>query len=71
MVMKGKMRTLAIVGLGLLLAAATVATAQPALPEQGQAVPDFTLPVLDGEAVTLSERVAEGPVVLVFFRGVW
>ncbi len=41
------------------------------LPESGAAVPDFTLGALDGESRTLSERFAEGPVVLVFFRGVW
>jgi hypothetical protein len=41
------------------------------LPQDGATVPDFTLPALDGESRTLSERFAEGPVVLVFFRGVW
>ena len=41
------------------------------LPESGAAVPDFTLRALDSESRTLSERYAEGPVVLVFFRGVW
>ena len=41
------------------------------LPESGAAVPDFTLSALDGESRTLSERYAEGTVVLVFFRGVW
>jgi hypothetical protein len=52
----------------LALAGATVAAE---LPESGAAVPDFTLPTLDGGSRTLSERSAEGPVVLVFFRGVW
>lgn len=45
--------------------------AESPLPEIGQAVPDFTLPVLDGDVVTLSEGRSEGSVVLVFFRGVW
>jgi hypothetical protein len=39
--------------------------------EEGAAVPDFTLPTLEGTPHTLSERLEEGPVVLVFFRGVW
>ena len=54
--------------LSLAHAGATVAAE---LPEDGAAVPDFTLGTLDGESRTLSERFAEGPVVLVFFRGVW
>lgn len=52
-----------------LLAAAVLA--QPAPPETGTAVPDFTLPDLDGAEHTLSERTGAGPVVLVFFRGAW
>ena len=60
-----------------LLAFALLAVALPGLagaaelPQDGAAVPDFTLPTLEGEPHTLSERFAEGPVVLVFFRGVW
>lgn len=55
----------------LLMGAAGVVIAESPLPEIGQAVPDFTLPVLDGDVVTLSEGRSEGSVVLVFFRGVW
>lgn len=33
--------------------------------------PDFTLPDSHGLAVTLSEELAHGPVLLVFFRGHW
>lgn len=39
--------------------------------EEGAAVPDFTLPTLEGASHTLSEQLEEGPVLLVFFRGVW
>lgn len=33
--------------------------------------PDFTLPDADGRSVTLSQELARGPVLLVFFRGHW
>ncbi len=46
-----------------------VALAAP--PEVDSEVPDLSLPDLGGETRTLSERIAEGPVVLVFFRGAW
>jgi len=56
----------------LILALAAMTSAAAAeLPESGAEVPDFTLTSLDGESRTLSDRRAEGPVVLVFFRGVW
>ena len=35
-------------------------------PNLGEPAPDFTLPTLDGQAVTLSEQVREKPTVLVF-----
>ena len=53
----------------VLIAAASAAPAQP--PAEGATVPDFTLPVLDGGEVTLSERTGAGPTILVFFRGAW
>ena len=37
----------------------------------GERAPDFTLPDASGHAVTLSERLASGPVVLSFYRGDW
>jgi peroxiredoxin len=37
----------------------------------GAPAPDFTLPGADGCNVTLSEKLAQGPVVLVFYRGGW
>ena len=37
----------------------------------GAPAPDFTLPDASGHAVTLSERLASGPVVLSFYRGDW
>lgn len=37
----------------------------------GQPAPDFTLPDAAGQPVTLSELLANGPVVLVFYRGNW
>jgi hypothetical protein len=37
----------------------------------GEHAPDFTLPDGRGRTVTLSERLAAGPVVVAFYRGVW
>jgi len=37
----------------------------------GDTAPDFTLPDADGNDVTLSERLKDGPVVLSFYRGGW
>jgi peroxiredoxin len=37
----------------------------------GDAAPSFTLPSATGQSVTLAERLAEGPVVLTFYRGAW
>ncbi len=37
----------------------------------GEKAPDFTLPDQLGRAVSLNERLASGPVVLVFYRGEW
>lgn len=53
----------------VLLLSGGFALAQP--PEVDSKVPDLSLPGLDGETRTLSERIAAGPVVLVFFRGAW
>ena len=38
---------------------------------EGEYFPDFMLPSAAGRLVTLSERLAQGPVVLGFFRGTW
>jgi peroxiredoxin len=37
----------------------------------GEEAPDFTLPDAQGRAVSLRERLSNGPVVLVFYRGEW
>lgn len=37
----------------------------------GSEVADFTLPGADGEGVSLGSLVADGPAVLVFYRGEW
>ncbi len=37
----------------------------------GERAPDFALPNQRGETVRLGERLARGPVVLSFYRGVW
>ncbi len=38
---------------------------------RGQPIEDFTLPDATGSPVSLSEVVAEGPAVIVFYRGGW
>jgi peroxiredoxin len=40
-------------------------------PEVGDRVPDLRLEDLAGASHVLSEWIERGPVVLVFFRGVW
>ena len=37
----------------------------------GQKAPVFELPNQDGQAISSSKLLAEGPVVVSFFRGVW
>ena len=37
----------------------------------GERAPDFTLPNQRGDGVRLADRLALGPVVLSFYRGVW
>ncbi|MVN76549.1 redoxin domain-containing protein [Hymenobacter sp. HMF4947] len=52
--------------------AAVEASGQAAQVRQaGQPAPDFTLPDATGQPVTLSALVAQGPVVLTFYRGNW
>ncbi len=38
---------------------------------EGEAFPNFMLPNAAGRLVTMDERLAQGPVVLGFFRGTW
>jgi len=37
----------------------------------GDLAPDFTLPNVHGNPIKLADRLADGPVVLVFYRGGW
>jgi len=37
----------------------------------GAKAPDFTLENAEGQKITLSEETAKGPVVLIFYRGIW
>ena len=37
----------------------------------GDKAPDFTLPNLRGESVSLSDLLAKGPAVVAFYRGTW
>jgi hypothetical protein len=37
----------------------------------GEVAPDFTLPNTNGEPLSLSALLAQGPVVVTFYRGVW
>ena len=37
----------------------------------GQRAPDFELPDMAGNKVTLAQLRAEGPLALIFYRGLW
>jgi len=37
----------------------------------GDKAPNFTLPNLHGESVSLSDLLAKGPAVVAFYRGAW
>ena len=39
--------------------------------QAGQAAPDFALPNAHGQTVTLASLLAQGPVVVTFYRGAW
>lgn len=54
-------------GIDAVVEARTVAKAV----QQGSKAPNFTLPNVRGTEVTLSEKLAEGPVVLTWYRGGW
>ncbi|MEW5734247.1 MAG: hypothetical protein AB1921_05295 [Thermodesulfobacteriota bacterium] len=41
------------------------------VPEIGNQAPDFTLPLAGGGSFTLSARVSEKPLLLIFYRGHW
>ena len=45
--------------------------AAPNAPRPGDEAPDFELPTHTGGSSRLSEELAEGPVVLMFYRGFW
>ncbi len=47
------------------------ATAAPCMLQAGDTAPDFTLPDQHGREIRLRERLALGPVVLLFIRGGW
>lgn len=57
------------------IAAAYQAVLDAGLPEQavrvGDVAPDFALPDLSGKEHRLSAELARGPVVLLFYRGLW
>ena len=64
-------------GLGTVLVAVLALSAGCRLHTEGAPVaeqaraPDFELPAHDGRTVSLSQLVARGPAVLVFYRGHW
>jgi peroxiredoxin len=50
---------------------ALIARGAPEAVSAGDAIEDFTLPDATGREVSLSELIADGPAVLVFYRGGW
>jgi peroxiredoxin len=61
----------AIFSLLILTISLIAASAQAAKLKVGDKAPDFALPNGDGRLVKLSDYLARGPVVLVFYRGFW
>ena len=65
--------------LGLWLVSVSNSGAEPLVEEPaastlvavGEIAPDVALTSIDGDSFDLMTAVADGPVVLVFFRGVW
>ena len=57
--------------LSLALLAACALTPRSEGPPPHAAAPDFSLPSHTGETVALSELLANGPAVVVFYRGFW
>lgn len=56
----------------LLVAAVTASAQAPATHLKiGDRAPDFALPNGDGKLITLSDYIARGPVVIIFYRGFW
>ncbi|MEV4142843.1 peroxiredoxin-like family protein [Amycolatopsis sp. NPDC049691] len=53
------------------LEAARRRAAETKFAEVGDKIEDFTLPAADGTPVSLGDLVADGPAVLVFYRGQW
>ena len=41
------------------------------VPKPGDNAPQFTLPNYDGQAVSLGDLTASGPVIISFYRGRW
>jgi peroxiredoxin len=39
--------------------------------KEGAAAPQFELPDATGQTVSLQQRLADGPAVVTFYRGVW
>ena len=62
--------TAVVLAVAFLLTSCALHTRTPTI-EVGQPAPDFSLPDPDGTIWTLSELVADGPAVVVFYRGYW
>jgi len=60
----------AVFFLAVLVGCSATPTGDSPAPTDGTQLRDFTLKTVRGE-VTLSKRIQEGPVVLVFYRGHW
>jgi peroxiredoxin len=60
-----------VLGLAFLLAAAPASGSRTTPIAVGEAAPDFTLESSTGGRVSLSQSLANGPTVLVFYRGHW
>lgn len=65
------MWALVVIAILLTVQASAFAAEEERGPALGSEAPGFTLQALDGHDVSLAGLTAQGPVVLVFFRGAW
>jgi peroxiredoxin len=65
------MKPISILLAAIISCCAIAAQVPNGLLKVGDKAPDFALPDVDGKMIKLSDFVARGPVVVIFYRGFW
>ncbi len=68
---KGLLSTFLLTSVALLLAQSCALHSTGTPLAVGSTAPDFALPDSEGQTWRLSEMIADGPAVVVFYRGYW